>query len=269
MLTHDYLSLLAMPSIGHKSASRLWHQGQAGDRELYESADFAAQQLTTETLLVQLRQHQIALIAAVHVLPSVITRYFPVISMMGAYPGSADYLGIFGSRSADQKSLETTQKCVESALAKGLWIVSGGARGVDRCAHKAAQGKTIIFWPGGLLAASASEWAFLQSQVAQGACVISVEYPTHRTHKGMFLQRNGLIVALSAKGLGIDVKPGSGSFDTLQKFQRSGKPIAVANSIASSLSDAQSGGLESIGSLAEFNRYLLATERPMAQGSLF
>jgi hypothetical protein len=269
MLIHDYLSLLAMPSIGHKSASRLWHRGQAGDRELYESEAFAAQQLTTDNLLVQLRQHHIALIDAVQVLPNVMARDFPVISMMGAYPGYVDYLGIFGSRSADQRSLETTHKCVESALAKGWWIVSGGARGVDRCAHKAAQGKTIIFWPGGLLATSVPEWAFLQSQVAQGACVISVEYPTHRTHKGMFLLRNGLIVALSAKGLGINVKADGGSFDTLQKFQRCGKPIAVINSSATLLSDIRSDSLESIGSLAEFNRYLLDIERPMAQGSLF
>ena len=269
MLTHDYLSLLAMPSIGHKSASRLWQQCRAGDRGFYELAEFSAQQLVTDTLLAQLRQRQIRLIDAVQILPAAIAHEFPVVSMIGAFPDAVDFLGIFGSRSADQKALDTAQKCIQSALTRGWWIVSGGARGVDRCAHTASLGKTIIFWPGGLLATSSSEWAFLQNQVAQGACVISVEYPTHRTHKGMFLLRNGLIVALSAKGLGIDVKAGSGSFDTLQKFQRSGKPIAVANSIASSLSDAQSGGLESIGSLAEFNRYLLATERPMAQGSLF
>jgi DNA processing protein len=158
------------------------------------------------------------------------------------YEGDLDLLhrpsaGIVGSRSCSSYGRRSTG-LLSKALSKiGMVIVSGGARGVDSTAHRAAleeSGKTVCVLGCGLDISYPRENAHLFSRIREEGLVIS-EYPRgFGPAKWTFPMRNRIIAALSDAIIVTEAAEKSGSLHTAAFGEEINRPVyAVPHEIFS------------------------------------
>ena len=120
------------------------------------------------------------------------------IGNMGLLGQSA--IGICGSRDASEDALEWASRFGEEAAKRGILVVSGYARGVDRQAHKGALeagGRTIAVLPEGIEHFSVRRELASLIEMDKNFLAVSMFEPDAPWKAWRAMERNKLIVGLS------------------------------------------------------------------------
>lgn len=143
-------------------------------------------------------------------------------------------IGICGSRNASNDALEWAQKFGSVAARKGLVVVSGHARGIDRQAHKGALqsgGSTIAVLPEGIEKFSLNGELKNYVRMEENFLAISMFPPDASWQSWRAMQRNKLIVGLSVGLFVVEAREKGGTINAAMECVRQQKKLwAIAYS---------------------------------------
>lgn len=191
----------------------------------------------------------------------------------GTLPENAPAVAIVGARMPSAYGLMAARELAGALAARGYWIVSGMAQGIDAAAHEGcldAGGCTVAVLGCGLDVCYPAKNRRLYEQIPGHGCLLS-EYPYGRKPlPGQFPARNRLISALADKVVVIEARRKSGSLITADFALEQGKDVyALPGRITDAMSEgcnrliAQGAGI--LCSLEEFLRDLGEEEYGRAQ----
>ena len=147
-------------------------------------------------------------------------------------------LAVVGARNATPYGIGCAERFAHIAASRGVAIISGGARGCDSAAHKAALeagGKTAVFFGGGCdFIYPARNKTLFQRVVDAGGVVVSEFDWAQPPLPFMFRTRNRLIAGLARATLIVEAGMPSGTFSTADDALQAGKEVwAVPGAITS------------------------------------
>ena len=140
-------------------------------------------------------------------------------------------LAVIGARRATPYGRGCARHFARIAAQKGICIISGGAKGCDSEAHRAALevgGKTVVFLGGGCdRIYPAGHFSLFQDIVNSGGALVS-EHPWDANPlPAFFRQRNRLIAGLASALLIVEAGLPSGTFGTADDALDYGKDVFV------------------------------------------
>ena len=135
-------------------------------------------------------------------------------------------IAIVGSRKASKYTKEITFLLAKK-LSKKFTIVSGGALGVDTEAHKGAYPNTIFVSPSSLDIIYPKSNETLIKNIYKNSLAVSEYEKNYRPYKYTFLQRNGIIVALSDFVIIAEANIKSGSMRSFEWAKEYNKKVYV------------------------------------------
>lgn len=161
--------------------------------------------------------------------------------VIGAIEALKPGLAVVGARKATPYGQSCARRFAGIAARKGIVIISGGARGCDSEAHRAAlgvQAPTVVFMGSGLNNYYPAAHAVLFQEIIECGGALVSEYPWDTPALPyMFRARNRLIAGLAQAVLIVEAGIPSGTFSTADEALNMGKDIfVVPGSIASPLS---------------------------------
>ena len=137
-----------------------------------------------------------------------------------------DFAGIVGTRQPSAQGLNNTAKLVRLLNRP---VVSGGAKGIDAAAHRAALDRelpTIAFMAGGIdRAYPLDNWSLFHEMVRSGGALVSELAPGTAPSRFRFLQRNRLIAAASSELYVVQAAYRSGSRNTANSARMLGREV--------------------------------------------
>ncbi|MCB9642950.1 MAG: DNA-protecting protein DprA [Myxococcales bacterium] len=140
-------------------------------------------------------------------------------------------VSVVGTREPNAQGARLTQDCVTALCAHGYAVISGGARGIDACAHRETirqGGQTWALLGCGVDVAYPPEHGELFTQIAnQGGLLLSEFLPGESPEKGYFPRRNRLIAALSEAVVVVQCSQKSGALNTAEVALELQRPIAT------------------------------------------
>lgn len=140
-------------------------------------------------------------------------------------------LAVVGARLATPYGISCATKFSKIASENGITIISGGARGCDSTAHRAAlssNGKTVVFLGGGCDELYPKENACLfQEIIDSGGVVVSEHSWNEPPLPPYFRYRNRLIASLSKATLIVEAGLPSGTFSTADEALAAGREVLV------------------------------------------
>jgi DNA processing protein len=140
-----------------------------------------------------------------------------VIYVRGRLPDRTLRVAVVGSRTPTPYGRRVAAGLASGLAARGIEVVSGGARGIDTTAHRGAlevEGATVAVLGSGLSRPYPEENSRLFDRIAESGAVLS-EFPLDKEpHSRQFPRRNRLISALSAAVVVVEAAEKSGSLIT-------------------------------------------------------
>ncbi|MGH1343084.1 MAG: DNA-processing protein DprA [Nannocystales bacterium] len=138
-------------------------------------------------------------------------------------------VAVIGSRASRRRFMACVPGVIESLADSGMALVSGGAVGIDACAHRAAIQAglpQIAVLPGPPDALyPADHIPLFLDIVAAGGAVVCPHPPGAGLRRGMFASRNQLVVQLASHVVGVEASARSGTQGTLALALRTGVPV--------------------------------------------
>lgn len=125
----------------------------------------------------------------------------PQLWVSGTLDPAATCVSIVGTRRCTRYGEAVARQLARELAARGAWIVSGLARGIDAAAHRGALeagGKTIAVLGCGVDVVYPSEHRGLAQEVARSGAIVSEFPPAHPPGRHTFVRRNRIIAGLSA-----------------------------------------------------------------------
>jgi DNA processing protein len=151
-----------------------------------------------------------------------------------------DAISIIGSRASTTYGEHVAADWAVALAERGLTIVSGGAYGIDACAHRgaiAAGGMTVAVMAGGLGQFYPSGNSALLEKVCERGAVVSEYPPGCPPSRSRFLVRNRLIAALSQATVIVEGALRSGAQNTVSWALCLARPVmAVPGPVTSAMS---------------------------------
>ncbi|MBQ9002633.1 MAG: DNA-processing protein DprA [Eggerthellaceae bacterium] len=140
-------------------------------------------------------------------------------------------LAVIGARKATPYGLTCARRFARIASEKGVCIISGGARGCDSEAHRAAinaGGPTVVFLGGGCDCLYPPEhFGLFQTVIDSGGAVVSERAWDFKPKPYTFRERNRLIAGLAEAVLIVEAGMPSGTFSTADEALSAGKDVLV------------------------------------------
>lgn len=152
--------------------------------------------------------------------------------VVGSLPDEGRAISIVGTRAADPEHLTFTRRLAADLVEAGLWVVSGGALGVDAAAHRGALeagGRTVAVLASGLVHAYPPEHVALFEEIEASGAVIC-EYEDVTPHRGRFLERNRLVAAMSHATVVVQAPLRSGALSTAATARQLGRHLLTVPS---------------------------------------
>ena len=137
-------------------------------------------------------------------------------------------IAIVGTREPSQYGQEMAAEFATAFVMHGWNVVSGGALGIDTCAHVAAlksAGKTIAVIASGVMVDYPSSNSRLFKAISANGAMVSEVMPYVHAAQNRFLTRNRLIAALSCATLVVEAAYRSGSLRTARDAADLMRPV--------------------------------------------
>jgi len=135
-------------------------------------------------------------------------------------------IAIVGSRRASKYSKEIT-KLLAKKLSKKYTIVSGGAIGIDTCAHQGAFPNTIMVSPSSLDIIYPKSNETLINKIKKEGLTLSEYEKNYSPHRYSFIHRNRIIVKISQYLIIAEAELKSGSMRSFEWAKKYGKKVFV------------------------------------------
>lgn len=156
-------------------------------------------------------------------------------------------LAVIGARNATPYGLACARRFAGRAAERGIVVISGGARGCDGQAHRAALeagAPTVVFLGGGCdQIYPASNFGLFQQVVDGGGAVVSEHEWDFPALPYTFRKRNRLIAGLARAVLIVEAGLPSGTFSTADEALEANKDVLVVPGAISSATSAGSNRL--------------------------
>lgn len=140
-------------------------------------------------------------------------------------------LAVIGARKATPYGRSCARRFARIAAEKGVVVISGGARGCDSEAHRAAldaRGRTVVFLGGGCDCIYPAEHERLFQRVVDNGGAVASEHPWgFAPLPYTFRARNRLIAGLADAVLIVEAGLPSGTFSTADEALEAGKEVLV------------------------------------------
>ncbi|MBI4493904.1 MAG: DNA-protecting protein DprA [Chloroflexi bacterium] len=162
----------------------------------------------------------------------------PVLYLQGELAATDEWaVAVVGTRRATAYGRQAAERLVGELARAGVTIVSGLARGIDACAHRAALeagGRTIAVLGNGLDQVYPPEHAALSAQVRAQGALVSEFPPGVPPDAANFPRRNRIISGLAVGTLVVEAALASGALITADFALEQGRDVyAVPGSIFS------------------------------------
>lgn len=155
----------------------------------------------------------------------------------GDLPDAAVRVAVVGSRRASAYGRRVATGLASGLASRGIEVVSGGARGIDSCAHLGALeegGRTVAVLGSGLARPYPAENAALFRRIAEQGAVLTEFGLEQAPRPDNFPRRNRLISALSAAVVVVEASRRSGSLVTAAHALEQGREVlAVPGPVSS------------------------------------
>ncbi|MBA3579724.1 MAG: DNA-protecting protein DprA [Gemmatimonadaceae bacterium] len=139
-------------------------------------------------------------------------------------------VAIVGTRDCSGYGDRTARKIASAIARAGGCVVSGMARGVDACAHRAALeagGRTVAVLGTGVDVPYPRGHAQLHAQLAEHGLVLSESPPGTAAFRGCFPRRNRIIAALAQVTIVVEAGHKSGALLTAKNALDLGRTVAA------------------------------------------
>lgn len=163
-------------------------------------------------------------------------------------------VAVIGSRKASPYGLACAKLFSDRIAARGIPLVSGGARGCDQCAHRAAldhdSTTVVVFGSAPDVTYPKRGHALFQSVIDAGGVVISEQPWGTQPLRGTFVRRNRIIAGLAALVLIVEAGMPSGTFSTADAALKANRDVAAVPGAISSPNSKGTNHLISQGAFA-------------------
>ncbi len=161
----------------------------------------------------------------------------PILYMRGRLDEGIVRVAIVGSRRASAYGRRVAVGLAAGLAARGVEVVSGGARGIDTCAHRGAlegEGRTVAVLGSGFLDPYPPENVALFEEIAERGALLG-EFPLDAPPRAEnFPRRNRLLSGLSAAVVVVEAALRSGSLTTAAHALDQGREVmAVPGPVSS------------------------------------
>ena len=167
------------------------------------------------------------------------TRSLPVREQrMPAGPANGLSLALVGARACTRYGEGVATSLASGVTARGGLIVSGGAFGIDACAHRGAlcEGPTVSVSAGGVdRLYPVGNAGVLEAVIANGALVAEVP-PGCQPGRHRFVSRNRVIAAISGATIVVEAAWRSGALSTAHRALDMGRPVGAIPGPVTSMS---------------------------------
>ena len=160
-----------------------------------------------------------------------------VLYVRGTLPSGVVRLAVVGSRTPTRYGERIAAGLAGQLAARGIEVVSGGARGIDSLAHEGAleqQGRTVAVLGSGLARLYPSENEVLFARIAASGALVSEFALDEPPLPHNFLRRNRVISGLSAGVVVVEAAERSGTHNTATHALEQGREVlAIPGSVES------------------------------------